>query len=552
MTETASDPDTPTPSEPTPRLAPAVRHRQAWWQRYLASDEHQRIMADLALTDPPGWTFRFVVMLSLSVTVAAMGLSEDSAAVVIGAMLLAPLMVPVLGLAAALAMALPERIAMSLLRVSFATAGCIALAFLISAVLPDGALPKEVLARTSPDVRDLVVALAAGTAGAYATVRKDASAALPGVAVAVALVPPLATVGITLEAARPDLARGAMLLYSTNLAAIVAAGVVVFVATGVVPRRRLVDATPGFLTGAAVVGTVFIAVAIPLVETSVASAQTAQRNQAVNEIVAEWAEGYELSIDAVIVTEGRVSVRTAGPERPPDQQTLDAAIDALLGADTLVSVQWTQTRPATTTTILPAATTILSDHEVRVRTLTDLTSVWLESLDHQGAYELHSLTVEGNELKVDVVGTGEPPAVEDLAHLLEEKLGETLAVTLTWVPRSVLVPGATHPSTNENRETEVLATLTEFVTLHSLHLHAFEMDGGDGSPILVTVDLAGPEAPDVDELSRTIEAVLVEDGVAPPVVDIYFTERRRLGPGSGPPASSSATSEPRTTPTTTG
>ena len=211
----------------------------AWWHRHLDPEERRRVMNELAITHVDHWAWRFTVMLTLSVVVAVMGLSADSAAVVIGAMLIAPLMTPVLATAASLSMSLKRKSVVSLLKVALATAWAIGMAYLLSMVLPDGPLPGEVEARTKPDIRDLVVALAAGAAGSYATVRRDASAALPGVAVAVALVPPLATVGITLEAGERDLAIGALLLYGTNLAAIVFAGVMVFIATGFVPPQRL-------------------------------------------------------------------------------------------------------------------------------------------------------------------------------------------------------------------------------------------------------------------------------------------------------------------------
>ncbi len=163
----------------------------------------------MGLRSTEGWAVRFGVMMALSIVVAVMGLSADSAAVVIGAMLLAPLMTPVMGVAAAVAMALPSLILRPLAYVASATVGGVFGSFVLGAVLSTGPLSAELLSRTSPDVRDLLVALAAGAAGAYAIVRPDVSASLPGVAVAVALVPPLASVGLALEAGRGDLARGA-------------------------------------------------------------------------------------------------------------------------------------------------------------------------------------------------------------------------------------------------------------------------------------------------------------------------------------------------------
>ena len=114
-------------------------------------------------------------------------------------------------------MALGAPLRRSLLVLVLASVGAIALSWFVALFLRDGPLSSEVISRTSPDARDLIVALAAGAAGAYATARPDLSSSLPGVAIAVALVPPLGVVGITLEAGRSDLARGALLLYATNL-----------------------------------------------------------------------------------------------------------------------------------------------------------------------------------------------------------------------------------------------------------------------------------------------------------------------------------------------
>lgn len=176
----------PRPKDPA---APITREH-TWWHRHLETEERQRILSELGIRRPPHWAFRFFTMLSLSVVVAVMGLSADSAAVVIGAMLLAPLMQPVLATAAGISMALFRKSLQSVGTVLVATLGAIALSYVLAALFVTGELPREVLSRTAPDIRDLVVALGAGTAGAYATVRKDVSSSLPGVAVAVALVPP--------------------------------------------------------------------------------------------------------------------------------------------------------------------------------------------------------------------------------------------------------------------------------------------------------------------------------------------------------------------------
>lgn len=183
---------------------------------------------------------RFASLMMLSTAIAVFGILADSTAVVIGAMLVAPLMFPVLGGAAAVVMGWPRRIASRALLVVVGSLLAVMLAAVISFVIPGRAaiLPAELMARTSPNLLDLGIALAAGAAGAYGQVRRHAAEALTGVAVAVALVPPLAVVGITLQLTEWQLALGASLLYLANIVGIVIAASVTFIAAGFVPGRN--------------------------------------------------------------------------------------------------------------------------------------------------------------------------------------------------------------------------------------------------------------------------------------------------------------------------
>ncbi len=149
-----------------PSLGVHRRATRRWWHRHLNSEERQRVMAELAIKRQEHWAYRFTAMITLSVIVAVMGLSADSAAVVIGAMLLAPLMQPVLATAACIAMALFRKSLRSFGVVALATLWAIVLSYVLAALFVNGELPNEVTSRTAPDIRDLVVALAAGTAGA--------------------------------------------------------------------------------------------------------------------------------------------------------------------------------------------------------------------------------------------------------------------------------------------------------------------------------------------------------------------------------------------------
>lgn len=206
----------------------------------------------------------FFVMIALSAAIATFGLLQNSPAVIIGAMLVAPLMAAIFGLGLGVVrgdLRLLRRAASALLRGMMLA---IAVAVLLTLVVPVRALPSEITNRAQPNLLDLGVALASGAAGAYALCRKEVSASLPGVAIAAALVPPLAVIGIGLSQQEWQIAGGALLLFITNLAAISAAGGLVFLWLGFRPipgqqeRRRVFQ---GGLLGTVLL---LVAVTVPL------------------------------------------------------------------------------------------------------------------------------------------------------------------------------------------------------------------------------------------------------------------------------------------------
>ena len=214
-----------------------------------------RIRADIFRSGRADLRFRLLVW--FSAVIATLGLIADSTAVVIGAMLVAPLMA--IGEAS-----LGGRTRQGLIAVGALGEGIVA-AIAISFVLAHvtmlssfdalEALPDEVQARTRPNPLDLGIALAGGAIGAYAVARMRDSAALPGVAIATALMPPLCTVGIGFAIEDRGVWGGALLLFATNLAAIVFTAGIVFWALGLGPRRR----RNGYPLGQAAVGLVPIA-----------------------------------------------------------------------------------------------------------------------------------------------------------------------------------------------------------------------------------------------------------------------------------------------------
>ncbi len=265
---------------------------------------------------------RFAMLIVLSAAIASYGLLDDSSAVVIGAMLVAPLMTPITAAGAAIVMARNVRLLRSLVVIALGAAGAIAVGFVIAklsgtAITSASELPNEVKARTSPGLLDLGIAVTAGAAAGYIAPRRSAFSALPGVGIAVALVPPLATVGICVEVgALPD-AANAFLLFVTNLAAIVFSVVVMLMLAGFRPDQRGI----GSMTVRLIITlTAVAAVAIPLTVHTRSVLREGQLQRSVTAAVAEWDDSVRvIELDAE-ASGGRASVRLLlsgpNPARP--------------------------------------------------------------------------------------------------------------------------------------------------------------------------------------------------------------------------------------------
>ncbi|MEN6350689.1 MAG: TIGR00341 family protein [Syntrophomonas sp.] len=186
----------------------------------------------------------YYLLVCLSAVIATFGLLANSTAVVIGAMLVAPLMGPIFGIA--LSLSTGDR---KLLKTAiFAELVGIILAVGLPAVI--GLIPlrpdfgTEIIARTQPTIYDVLIALASGLAGAYALVDEKISPALPGVAIATALVPPLAACGLNIAAGNWILAWGAFLLFLVNFIAIEFAAASIFMLLGLVDYTGLGNGAP--------------------------------------------------------------------------------------------------------------------------------------------------------------------------------------------------------------------------------------------------------------------------------------------------------------------
>jgi len=162
----------------------------------------------------------YLVMNALATVVASFGLLADSAAVVIGAMVIALLLGPITGISLALIDGETRLLRKSLMAELAGVLTVISVAFVVGIVFKDIPPGKEILARTTPNILDLMIALGGGAAGAYATFSPRLNLGLVGVAIATALVPPLSVFSIMLARGETALSLGGLLLFLTNLVAI--------------------------------------------------------------------------------------------------------------------------------------------------------------------------------------------------------------------------------------------------------------------------------------------------------------------------------------------
>lgn len=202
-------------------------------------DREQRINLYQHLRSGTVSSYDFVSLIVLSTAIAALGLIQNSVAIIIGAMLVAPLMTPMLGAGLAIVQG-----NLMLLRAATVSIG---LGFLLSLligycmgiIIPSATLSEEILARTKPNILDLFVALFSGIAAAYSTARPGLMGALPGVAIAAALVPPIASAGIVLALGSPSDAFGAASLFGINLVLIILASAITLYCMGIRPAPDL-------------------------------------------------------------------------------------------------------------------------------------------------------------------------------------------------------------------------------------------------------------------------------------------------------------------------
>lgn len=262
-------------------------------RRIMSHEQRREILNELFFEGEERMPYvrQFYSLLAISTLIASLGLMKNSTAVVIGAMLLSPLMTPILAFAASLVMGWPVRSGRLAIRLVFATLFVFGLAYLLPLVfrIPTNVvIPAEVLERTNPRMGELLIALSAGIAAALMLLRRETLSILPGVAIAVALIPPLCVAGLLVYFKEYALAWNAFVLYATNLVAIILTAGTVLLLTGFKPRVKDLKLNLRVAAGMTMI-TFFVAlVAVPLGIRSTNDLRDLHDRQVAISVIDDW------------------------------------------------------------------------------------------------------------------------------------------------------------------------------------------------------------------------------------------------------------------------
>ncbi|WP_037320480.1 TIGR00341 family protein [Salegentibacter sp. Hel_I_6] len=180
----------------------------------------------------------YVVMMILSTLIATFGLFANSSPVIIGAMILAPIISPIVSFAMGMVRYDTNMLKRGIITILIGTGVSLLFSAGVSLIIPIKLVTSEIDARLSPTLLDMGIAVASGVAAAYAHAKEGIAKSLAGVAIAVALVPPLAVSGIGIGWWDWDVFSGAFLLYLTNLAGIIMFAGITFLILGFAPFKR--------------------------------------------------------------------------------------------------------------------------------------------------------------------------------------------------------------------------------------------------------------------------------------------------------------------------
>jgi uncharacterized hydrophobic protein (TIGR00271 family) len=335
MTDKVTDKMTETAQQWRGSLIRRIVHFRSNWRHEVSQIDQAAVVA--RIRPDSAWSTHYAFMICMSAGIAIIGLLQNSVAVIIGAMLIAPLMGPIIALGFAIATGdfrwMKDSVRTLLIGVLLALILCV----ILVKASPIEAVTSEIAARTRPTLFDLGVALFSGLAGSYAVVR-GREGTIIGVAIATALMPPLAVVGFGLATGQWNIFGGALLLFFTNFMTIALSAAIVARAYGF--SARLSPDTSRWHTFI-IIGS-FILLALPLGYSLrqiawEATVQT-QSKAAIREVFPENSRVTDLLVDASatpILVQASVLTRTAESEA---DNRVKSALEIRLGTAAAVTI----------------------------------------------------------------------------------------------------------------------------------------------------------------------------------------------------------------------
>ena len=392
-----------------------------WWQRFVVASVDHREVIERVEADS-GWTPRYAFMVMMSAGIAVLGLLLSSPAVVIGAMLISPLMSPILGLGFSLTLFDFAEMRRSLTALAIGSALAILFTALIVLLSPLKAPTAEILSRTRPNLFDLAVALFAALAGTFAVIRGRGET-IVGVAIATALMPPLAVVGYGLATWNLTVLAGSLALYVTNFVTIALSAMIMarFYGFG-----HGLSSQQGWAQ-TVVLALVFVALAIPLgiSLTQIASeaVTTAQVRSVLSDEFGPRSRVTQLDIDFDAKPIQIRSVVIASRDRSLTESAVNAALHRSLGR--LVALQLDQILLDPGASALDAQRAevqqakIASDADRRVETLSNVVAV-------AAGVAADAVTIDREHRRVSVAAAALPGAGLDTYYALETRASGTV------------------------------------------------------------------------------------------------------------------------------
>jgi uncharacterized hydrophobic protein (TIGR00271 family) len=514
----------------------------------VSEQRKQVVLADIVEGSSPKPLY--YILEGLSAVIASFGLLVNSSTLIIGAMLVSPLMTPILGTALALA-----RGDLRLLRAALtAEIGAIMLIILLSYLL--GALPlaqqetREMLLQSKPTLIDLLVATLAGLAACLAMIDERVSPALPGVAVATSLTPPLATTGLCLAFGAHQGAWGAFLLFAANFLAILVVSTVIFIAAGFVTRREI-GSFLKFIERFAAAGIGLVVVAVILTYYLVGVVQDARTKTTINKVLeAELAADPTTTLEKFLYYRNKdwldvfSTVLTPRVLSPQKVKRMEEALSRHVGEPVRLFVRCSLTKDVTAT----GATTLLTGRNLDGKFTTEALAPEAQILQsaEQLARELlidfPEVTLNDIELvtlptgpvvivSVQMPRTPLPAGMQRLEKLLQERVGDPRARLVIRVINSVdisskgrILLGQAHfgeqsaeeAALQETLEQAAQAGIEQIPNLFVMTIDAAKSEAGWG----IRAEVVGPRVPSPAEV-HALETTLQKLAGQPVTVSLW-------------------------------